>query len=291
MTGSRFLRLYLVLLAAGHAVSALDAMDEGESVASTTSRRNLNPRIVGGTKAEPTRHPYFTQLSISYLSYTAGCGGTLIAKDVVLTAAHCLTPESYWDSVWSIDTWVNSTGFFDSPYEYARSASQYLIHPSYDSETFANDIALIFLDDPVEKVPLVKINKDASAPAVGKAMTAIGLGYLKSPPVVKATYLMQVSMNALAGSSCSSLYGAPSFKNANQICAGNSKNTCQGDSGGPLLLKGTSASKDVQVGIVSYGLAAGCGLKPSAYTRVSKYSKWIDSNVCMYSNYPPATCR
>ena len=293
MTGSRFLRMCLALLAAGHAASAMEALDEGDPVASTTSLRNLNSRIVGGSKAVPGRYPYFTQLDITYegwlSSYSYGCGGSLIAKDGVLTAAHCLTPESDWDSVWSIDTWVNSSGFFDSPYEYARSASQFLIHESYDSNNFANDIALIFLDDPVENVPLVKINKNANAPAVGKSMTAIGLGNLKSPPVVKATYLMEVSMNTLAGSTCSGLYGASYFKNPNHVCAGSGKNTCQGDSGGPLLIKGRNAANDVQVGIVSFG-EPGCGRFPGVYTRVSKYSKWIDSNVCAYSKYPPATC-
>ena len=51
----------------------------------------------------------------------------------------------------------------------------------------------------------------------------------------------------------------------------------QGDSGGPLvfLLDGVYN----QVGIVSFGPAAGCQLGyPVAFTRVTSYLKWIESN-------------
>jgi trypsin len=40
----------------------------------------------------------------------------------------------------------------------------------------------------------------------------------------------------------------------NMMCAiGNGTDSCQGDSGGPLILKGDDATKDVQVGVVSWG--------------------------------------
>ena len=47
--------------------------------------RRKKPRIVGGGKVDPGRFPYFARL------YEPGlCGGTLVASDVVLTAASCL---------------------------------------------------------------------------------------------------------------------------------------------------------------------------------------------------------
>ena len=290
MIGRLFLPLLcLVLHATCHIV--VSASDEGESIV-PIKVRNLESRIVGGAKADPKRHPYYTQLMVTYSSlwstYTGNCGGTLIAPDIVLTAANCLTSDSA--SVWSIDTWVNSTGFFDSPYEYYRSASSFIVHADYDDTLLSNDIALIILDEGVTGVTMVKINKNAASPAVGKALIAIGLGHVKSPPVVEATHLMQVSMNTRKATDCSNIYGTSAFKNANHICAGTSKGTCQGDSGGPLLVHGTSASKDVQVGITSYGSSAGCGLKPSGYTRVSKYAAWIELHVCAYSAYKPSTC-
>ena len=44
---------------------------------------SLDGRIVGGTAADPGEFPFFVQWN--------GCGGTLIAKDIVLTAAHVST--------------------------------------------------------------------------------------------------------------------------------------------------------------------------------------------------------
>jgi secreted trypsin-like serine protease len=46
-----------------------------------------NPRIVGGKDANRDRFPYYVALLRPGFQFT--CGGTLIAPDVVLTAAHC----------------------------------------------------------------------------------------------------------------------------------------------------------------------------------------------------------
>ena len=290
MTSSRFFLLGLFLLAAGNIVSA---MDEGESIAST-SQRNLGSRIVGGTKAIPTRYPYFTYLNVTFdtlsTPYSTSCGGTLIANDVVLTSADCLTPFGWNESVASIDTYVNATTRPVGRYAYYRPAKAFTIHSSFDWQTFANDIALIYLENPVTGVTLAQINKVAATPAVGKAVNAIGLGHIRNPPVVRATNLMQVSMNTLQASVCTKVYGSKDFKTANQICSGTTKNICYGDGGGPLLLTGTTASKDVQVGITSYFKGSTCGGTASVFTRVSKYVTWINSNVCADSKYPPSTC-
>lgn len=292
MTGRLvFLLLCLVLQAASQVVVTRSAMDEADEVL-TTKVRNLGSRIVGGVKADPKRHPYFTQLMITFASsttvVTGNCGGTLIASDVVLTAAHCLTADSS-SVVYNIRTWVNSTSIYDSPYEYYRTASRYLIHPFYDDYNTVNDIALIFLDSRVTGVTLAKISTTANAPAVGTAMTAIGLGLLKSSPETKATYLMSVSINNLNPAACSA-YFRYGFKSVNQICAGGAKGTCNGDSGGPLVVHGASASTDLLVGVASYGTSAGCGLYPSAWTRVSKYAAWITTNICKFSKFKPSTC-
>ena len=69
------------------------------------------------------------------------------------------------------------------------------------------------------------------------------------------------------------------------------KDSCQGDSGGPLILGGSSsAATDIQVGIVSFG--DGCAQigVPGVYTRVSYYTTWIQSEICLWSSFKPATC-
>lgn len=45
------------------------------------SHETVNPRIVGGSAASPGEYPFFAEGD--------GCGGSLIWKDIVLSAAHC----------------------------------------------------------------------------------------------------------------------------------------------------------------------------------------------------------
>jgi secreted trypsin-like serine protease len=47
----------------------------------------VQPRILGGTDATQGRFPYFVSLVDG--AFFHQCGGTLIAPDVVLTAANC----------------------------------------------------------------------------------------------------------------------------------------------------------------------------------------------------------
>ena len=50
---------------------------------------NFENRIVGGTPVTPGRYPYFATL-LPEVGTIAFCGGSLIAPNIVLTAAHCI---------------------------------------------------------------------------------------------------------------------------------------------------------------------------------------------------------
>ena len=271
-----------------------------------SQNRNLATRIVGGTKANPKRFPYYTQVRLYTLEHPKGrfCGGTLIAGDAVLTAAHCLGSDDYYDNVTAIDVWVNSTTTAFSEYEYYRAAIQVVVHPLYKPARYSafstivpNDIGLIFLDEPVTGVPLVKLNRNPSVPVSTAYLKVIGLGatsfnFSADISEVYPKELMQTSIKVNSMLSCKKVYGSTIIGNAS-ICAGGGgvRGLCDGDPGGPLLLTKGSPQSDVMVGIASATFCPKENGYPDVFAKVSYYAKWIDEQICAYSMYKPAKCR
>lgn len=278
-----------------------------ESNALQGHNRDLTSRIIGGTIANPRRYPFYTLVKLYLSSGNSGfCGGTLIAPDVVLTAAHCVSFDSF-DSLSSVELWVNSSSVKYSEYEYFRKALRWVAHPDYDAVEYFNDIALIFLDVPVVGVPLVLINRNASFPSdtSRNRLTAIGLGatginttespFGNNQEYNFPDYLMQVSVNSTPMLACWKAYGRAAIRQS-AICASEEGvgGTCRGDSGGPLLIPSSTVSKNVQVGITSWssGRATNCVAAnlPQVYTRVSYFAKWVDAKICQYSKNKPRSC-
>lgn len=292
MTRTYFTAFCLVLLLGVHL-----AFGTLSGATPALQNRNLGSRVVGGTKASQKRFPYYTYIVIGAADGNKKCGGSLIARDVVLTAAHCLVAE--YSNITDVDVWVNSSTAKYSEYEYYRTARRLVVHRLYKPSTLRNDIGLIFLDKPVKGVPLVKMNRNASFPGSVNppSLNAIGLGatgYNESTwSYTFPQVLMQTSLKSLSMLACKKVYGS-SKTGESTICAGGDgvKGVCFGDSGGPLLVKKSSASNDVQVGITSNGPGGSCVAlgEPDIYTRVSYYAKWVDTQRCKYSKYKPSSC-
>ena len=56
--------------------------------------------------------------------------------------------------------------------------------------------------------------------------------------------------------------------------------------GGPLVVRGSTPSRDVQVGVVSWGV--GCAFLPGVFSRISEGYDWIEEEVCERSDDPPS---
>jgi len=253
------------------------------------SPRELDTRIVGGYPAAKGRYPYFTSVRF-YQANGAGyalCGGTLIAKDIILCAAHCYDSADFslassFVRVGIEDTTV-STGYYQAYME------KVIPHPSYNSATNKNDVLVIKLKTAITQVAPVALNTNSAVPAVGAAEIVFGFG-TTSFGGSTSKVLLEVGQNAVSYTTCNNYYG--NIFDAGMTCSYSAgKDSCQGDSGGPLILGGSSsAATDIQVGIVSFG--DGCAKigVPGVYTRVSYYTAWIQSQICLWSSFKPATC-
>ncbi|XP_048062829.1 trypsin Blo t 3-like [Megalobrama amblycephala] len=245
-------------------------------------RAPLNSKIVGGENA--TAGSWLWQVSIYVLGTSHNCGGTLITKDWVLSAAHCFEEIDVFKVVMYFGR-LNQSG--SNPHETSKRASRIFRHPNYDNETFDNDIALVQLNSSVTFSDYIKPVCLAAAGSVFSAGTeswVTGWGTLQSGGQSPDT-LQEVTIPIVSNSDCDNAYEEISIT-SNMICAGllnqGGKGSCQGDSGGPMVSKKDSLW--IQSSIVSFG--AGCAEPkyPSVLARVSQYQNWIKSYM---SSSPP----
>ncbi|MFT7796055.1 tryptase-2-like [Arapaima gigas] len=241
--------------------------------------------IVGGHDAKEGRWPWMAYLKItvnSTLSFT--CGGTLINRRWVLTAAHC------FEKVCDLKRSSVRLGAYrlgkKSVHEATYRMKDVVMHPRYTKITKGHDIALVKLNRKaklsrfVRPVRLAKactrFGRNAKCVTTGWGRTSENVS-LKNPRT-----LQEVRLPIVPNKACKKGYPELSSK---MLCAGTAgKDTCQGDSGGPLVCQ--RRKQWIQAGIVSYGVGCGRPNYPGVFTRVSSYRKFIDSVVCR----SPAEC-
>lgn len=233
-------------------------------------------RIVGGETTDINRWPW----QVGVFPGGSLCGGSLIHKQWVLTAAHCFEKVS---SAAQVSVRAGSSGLKEGGQQIA--ASKVVVHPGYGKGTRENqdDIALIKLQSPVThpdariiQLQDKKLEQIFASP--GACAYVTGWGRTADGGEVSPT-LRQVSIPIVGRSTCDGAY--PNRVSDKAVCAGyegGAKDSCQGDSGGPLVVEGGPTGW-TQTGVVSWG--EGCA-RPGAYgvyTRVASYIDWIQQTV------------
>ncbi|KAL7493437.1 hypothetical protein ACHAWT_002557 [Skeletonema menzelii] len=241
-------------------------------------------KIIGGSEATEDRYSYTVSLNDKWGHF---CGGSMIAPDVVLSAAHCQGGQ--------YEITVGRHGLEDGDGESIEVATE-IPHPNYDDATTDNDFMLLILKDSVTvDVKMVQVNSDINVPEVGAAVQVMGWGDTDiTEEVEMPIYLQEVEVNVVSNEECNASdgpYGTYEESGGitdNMLCAreeGGGEDSCQGDSGGPLVIKGAdpNGADDVQVGVVSWGYGCAMAEYPGVYARVSSQYKWIRTTVCQNS--------
>lgn len=126
------------------------------------------PRIIGGEDSIPGSYPFFASLTIGN---SHSCGGSLIAPDIILCAAHCVDLERA-EVGRSVRSDPNDT--FET-----FELIQEIRHPVYDNEAYKFDFMILQLDRPAsDQFKPIRLNKNSSLPAIGipEGVKAIGFG-------------------------------------------------------------------------------------------------------------------
>nr|XP_044251477.1 spaetzle-processing enzyme [Drosophila takahashii] len=223
-------------------------------------------RIANGRKANLNQFPWMAMLLyrniLRYSSQTlfTVCGGSLINKRYVLTAAHCVNKSVLKSKELKrvrlgehdIDSFGDCSDGKCAPPHLEMGIQKVISHENFDSRTYANDIALLRLELPVrytKEIQPICLLRDHIA-LRNQRLEIAGWGKME-----------------------------------NESFSHNVWDTCEGDSGGPLMatykIKSTFKEFVFLAGITSFGLAKSCGQKnnPAAYTKTGVYFQWIQSNL------------
>ncbi|KAG6447779.1 hypothetical protein O3G_MSEX005183 [Manduca sexta] len=214
-------------------------------------------RVVGGEEADIVDHPH--QVSFAF-NGTKFCGGFIISKHWIVTAAHCTR---------NVDP---STIILRAGSSFRRNGTiipiaEVFTHPEFDTPRFNKDVAVLRTHYPINFTNTIQPIELAPLGRRMRARTyfnATGWGATEEGGTITQR-LMEVEIPVVSNTQCRMSY--PRLLTRNMFCGGNyymgGQGTCQGDSGGAAVQNGLAC------GIVSFARGCARPMYPNVFTNIA----------------------
>ncbi len=283
-------RLLRAVLAAGaFAAGALALTFPSSAIAAAHDRAHA--AVIGGQSAEPGTLPWMAYILDFRGEEVGQCSGTVIAPNLVLTAAHC-AENTQSGVVNEASGYRVSTGNVDWAAPAAErqesDVARVIVCSCFDRHTLVGDVALLQLLTPTT-APAVTL---ASSPAA--ETPALFAGWGKTFPAQETPMQALQWARTVAQGAAWCEREASLFSPASEVCAidppERRTGVCEGDSGGPLLTADPSAVGGmVEVGVASHTYSRCETTSPSVFTRVDAVGAWIRGWEQALASSPPAS--
>nr|XP_046465268.1 trypsin beta-like [Neodiprion pinetum] len=249
--------------------------------------QGLEVRIVGGQVASITNRPFQILIYRKTPKFTIpGCGGSIITRRWVVTAAHCIARVAVNETLIR----AGSDDIDNDEGAVWYSVSRTVIHNEFNGIEWAmtHDIAMLMTASNIVFGPTVApIPVRTKSPRPSTLALVSGFGVVAEGDETMSKKMRQVWVTVLDHDQCIKLLD--NVTKALQVsdthfCAAylqGGRDACQGDSGGPITIGNSLA------GIVSWGVGCAKKMVPAFYTDVSQFVPWMRNVTKKY--YKPVT--
>nr|AAT66248.1 trypsin precursor [Mayetiola destructor]AAW21245.1 digestive serine protease I [Mayetiola destructor] len=240
-----------------------------------TPKPRLDGRIVGGVEIDIRDAPW--QVTMQTMGEHL-CGGSIISKKWILTAAHCTTTSLVKSDPERVLIKSGTSLHRDGT---KSKVKRIINHPKWDATTVDYDFSLLELEtelelDETRKVIKLANNRYRYRDGTMCLVTGWGDTHKSNESTDK---LRGIEVPIYPQEKCKKAYLKQGGITDRMICAGfqkGGKDACQGDSGGPLALWLGGKTNDAElIGVVSWGFGCARPKYPGVYGSVSSVREWI----------------
>nr|XP_043898970.1 enteropeptidase [Solea senegalensis]XP_043898971.1 enteropeptidase [Solea senegalensis] len=230
-------------------------------------------RVVGGTNAVKGAWPWIASLQWQDRHV---CGASLISRDWLLTAAHCVYGKNVHLQYWTAALGLHAQSHMNSDDVQLRHIDRIVINRLYNRRSKEGDVAMMHLQQPINFTRWIQplcFPPDGDDVSAGKQCYIAGWG--RDSEGSLPDVLQEAQVPLVAQDQCQRQL--PEYNiTSSMVCAGHPEggaDSCQGDSGGPLIC--LEDGSWTLIGVTSFGIGCGLPQRPGVYARVSAFTSWI----------------